>query len=137
MIRERFWETCRLDSLTEKEWEMLCDGCARCCLLREQDDETGAVMETCEACRLLDIEACRCKDYKHRHEKVPDCVDLRTSLDRALDWLPDTCAYYRLANGRELPEWHPLLTGDPKSVHRAGISVRGWAVPEEEAVPDD
>jgi uncharacterized cysteine cluster protein YcgN (CxxCxxCC family) len=136
-LRPRFWEKVPLAAMTAAEWEALCDGCGKCCLNKLEDAETGAVAVTRIACRLLDGATCRCRDYANRKAEVPDCVVL--TADRLGDiayWLPATCAYRCLFEGRPLPDWHPLLTGDPGSVHRAGASVRGWTVPEWE-VPED
>jgi len=127
-----FWKRKTLSAMTRGEWESLCDGCGRCCLHKLRDDD-GALSFTNVACRLLDTESCRCSDYAHRQRQVPDCVRLTPQALREIDWLPPSCAYRRLAEGRDLPEWHPLITGDPESVHRAGASVAGRAVRETEA----
>jgi uncharacterized protein len=130
-----FWTTKRLDEMTHAEWESLCDRCGRCCLKKVQDGDAGRVAYTDVACRLLDRERCRCKRYADRQALVADCVTLSPANLRAIPWLPVTCAYRRLAEGRPLAWWHPLVSGDPDSVHRAGISVRGRTLPER-AVPD-
>jgi uncharacterized cysteine cluster protein YcgN (CxxCxxCC family) len=132
-VSERFWETKTLDAMTRVEWESLCDGCGKCCLHKLEDEETGELHPTNVACRLLDRRSGRCSDYKHRHAYVPECVRLTPAKLRQLDWLPSTCAYRLLADGDPLPDWHPLITGDPESVHRAGESVRGWTVSEGDA----
>jgi uncharacterized cysteine cluster protein YcgN (CxxCxxCC family) len=129
----RFWEEKSLTQMSRAEWESLCDGCGKCCIHKLEDEETGELFPTNVACRLLDRRTGRCKDYKHRHAFVPDCVRLTPDKLRQLDWLPSTCAYRLLADGDPLPEWHPLITGDPESVHAAGESVRGWTVSEDEA----
>jgi len=136
-----FWKTKRLEEMTAAEWESLCDGCGRCCLhkLRYEDkagDGAGLAF-TNVACRLLDLRTCRCTDYANRRVRVPDCVQLTPAEVRAIDWLPPSCAYRRLAEGKELAWWHPLVSGDPQTVHRAGISVRGRAVSEKRAGPLD
>jgi uncharacterized cysteine cluster protein YcgN (CxxCxxCC family) len=129
----RFWEDKPLAELDPAEWEALCDGCGKCCLHKLEDADTLELHFTNVACRLLDRDACRCSDYPSRTNHVPDCMVLSASeLDR-IDWLPATCAYRLRADGRPLPEWHPLVSGDPDSVHRAGQSVRGWCVSEEAA----
>ncbi len=125
-----FWERKTLEELSEAEWEALCDGCGRCCMVKLEDVDTGERLDTRVACRLLDIGACRCTDYPDRHAQVPDCVRLTPEAVRALDWLPDTCAYRLRAEGQPLHWWHPLVSGDSETVHRAGISVRGLAISE-------
>jgi len=122
---EPFWRTKTLDDLTPREWESLCDGCGRCCLNKLEYEETGEIEWTDLACELLDGESCRCRDYKHRHEKVPGCIALTPKSVRKLNWLPPTCGYRLVAEGRDLYWWHPLVSGDPETVHHAGISVRG------------
>lgn len=130
-----FWRTKALDDMTPSEWEQLCDGCGRCCLLKLEDEDDGEVLLTRLACGMLDIGACRCSDYANRHKLMPDCVAIDPDVVRKLAWLPRTCAYRRLADGRELAWWHPLVSGSPETVHEAGISVRGWAI-SENAVAD-
>lgn len=126
---KRFWETKGLDEMTDAEWESLCDGCARCCLIKLEDEEDGTVHHTSLVCHLLDIETCRCTHYAERHDIVRDCIEFTADLAGQLKWLPTTCAYRRLAEGLPLPSWHPLVTGDPTSVHEAGISVRDKVIP--------
>ncbi len=119
-----FWKQKRLSQMSHGEWESLCDGCARCCLHKLEDEEEGTVYYTRAACSLLDIKTCRCSDYPNRQQKMPDCLQLSVDHANYFDWLPETCAYRLLAEGEPLPEWHPLITGDPDSVVKAGISVR-------------
>ena len=128
----RFWEEKPLARMSRAEWESLCDGCGKCCVHKLEDEETGEVHATNVACRLLDRRSGLCRDYRNRKTYVPECVRLTPAKLRQLDWLPSTCAYRLLDEGRPLPEWHPLLTGDPESVHRAGQSVRGWTVSEDD-----
>tara|TARA_A100001037_G_scaffold143548_1_gene129951 strand:- start:6590 stop:7030 length:441 start_codon:yes stop_codon:yes gene_type:complete len=124
-----FWEAKSLAEMTPGEWESLCDGCARCCLIKLEDD-SGAVHHTSLSCDLLDRERCRCTRYPQRHELVEDCIRLSPDLAESLQWLPTSCAYRRVAEGRGLASWHPLVSGDLESVHDAGISVRGKTIPE-------
>lgn len=125
----RFWEHKSLARMSEAEWEALCDGCARCCMVKLEDETTGRIRYTALVCELLDIGACRCTHYPDRHRLVKDCIELSPDMARTLRWLPRSCAYRRLAEGRPLADWHPLISGDPESVHRAGISVRDNVIP--------
>jgi uncharacterized protein len=132
-LDEPFWRVKSLESMTPAEWESLCDGCGRCCLVKLEDEETGSIHYTDVGCTLLDGAACRCRNYENRQGKVPDCVRLTPEAVRTLSWLPPTCAYRLLAEGRDLYWWHPLVSGDPETVHAAGISVRARvAGPEED-----
>lgn len=133
---QRFWEQKALADLTHAEWESLCDGCGRCCLKKLQDEATGKVAYTDVACRLLDRDRCRCRRYAERHSLVPDCVALEPADARTFDWLPTTCAYRKIAAGQPLDWWHPLVSGDPETVHRAGISVRGRTLAERDVAAE-
>ena len=135
MTDKPFWQTKTLDEMSRAEWESLCDGCGRCCLHKLRDEDTGALEFTNVACRLLDLNSCRCKKYTTRKRFVPDCVSLTREALIDIDWLPPSCAYVRLANGQDLAWWHPLVSGDPDSVHIARISVAGRAVDERYAGP--
>jgi uncharacterized protein len=131
-VEKAFWETKSLAELDPKEWESLCDGCGKCCLHKLENDADGLVYYTDVACRLLDTQTCRCSNYDERSTLVEDCIQLCAASLAVLDWLPSTCAYRLLSEGKPLPAWHPLLTGNPESVHEAGISVRGRCVAESE-----
>ena len=131
-----FWNTKTLCEMMPGEWESLCDGCGRCCLHKLEDVDTGLCYYTNVACRLLDTHSCRCSNYKGRLLTVADCMDLSKSRTRQFDWLPASCAYRRLANGQPLSWWHPLVSGDPETVHSAGISVRGRTVDEQQVSQD-
>ena len=111
--------------MSNAEWESLCDGCARCCLEKLEDEDTGKIYFTHVSCKLLDAGLCACKDYANRSDQVPDCVRLTPENVRTLNWLPPSCGYKLVAEGRDLYWWHPLISGDPNTVHEAGVSVRG------------
>lgn len=130
-----FWKSKPLAAMTRAEWESLCDGCGRCCLHKLRDDETERLAFTNVACRLLDGASARCKDYGNRRTKVPDCVQLTPKRLQQIDWLPPSCAYRLLAEGKDLFWWHPLVSGRAATVHEAGVSVRGRTVPERQAGP--
>lgn len=136
-LRPKFWERFALDALTSAEWEALCDGCGRCCLLKLEDDETEHVHYTSLACRLLDGESCRCSNYPLRRQIVAGCVVLTPeNIARISHWMPETCAYRLLHEGDTLPQWHPLISNDAGSVQAAGVSVAGLTTPEYE-VPEE
>ena len=120
-----FWKTKTLEEMSSAEWESLCDGCARCCLEKLEDEDTGKIYFTHVSCKLLDSGLCACKDYANRSDQVPDCVRLTPENVRTLNWLPPSCGYKLVAEGRDLYWWHPLISGDPDTVHQANVSVRG------------
>ena len=131
-----FWKTKTLAEMSPQEWESLCDGCARCCLYKLQDEETGEIFYTDVVCRLLDTQRCRCTAYYERTVLMPTCLVLNPELVQQLKWMPKTCAYRLLAEGKNLEWWHPLVSGDPSTVHEAGISVR-WKTQAENEVDMD
>jgi uncharacterized cysteine cluster protein YcgN (CxxCxxCC family) len=137
MSEPPFWKTKTLAEMTDGEWESLCDGCGRCCLVKLEDEDTAEIFYTDIGCRLLDGQACRCRDYPNRSARVDDCVRLTAKNLSELNWLPPTCAYRLLANGGDLYWWHPLVSGDPESVHAAGVSVRARVSSDEDALPVD
>jgi uncharacterized cysteine cluster protein YcgN (CxxCxxCC family) len=132
-----FWQRKSLAEMTDSEWESLCDGCGRCCLNKLEEEGTDRTYYTNVGCRLLDGDSCRCGDYAHRLEKVDDCVQLTPESLKAITWLPPSCAYVLLAEGKDLYWWHPLVSGDPQTVHAAGVSVRGRVGASETEVPDE
>jgi uncharacterized cysteine cluster protein YcgN (CxxCxxCC family) len=131
-----FWKTKTLEEMSNAEWESLCDGCARCCLEKLEEEDSGEIYFTHVSCALLDSGLCACKDYENRSAKVSDCVRLTPANVRTLNWLPPSCAYRLIAEGRDLYWWHPLISGDPNTVHEAGVSVRGRVVGTEDEIPD-
>ena len=131
-----FWRK-PLEALTQAEWESLCDGCGRCCLVKLEDEDTGDTYYTDVACRLLDAGTCRCSDYPARQSKVPDCVKLTPEAVRTIPWLPPTCAYRLRREGRDLPWWHPLVSGRPETVAEAGVSVAGRIALHEDDLPPE
>ena len=130
-----FWATTPLDQMTDQQWESLCDGCGRCCLHKLRDEDTDEVSHTNVSCRLLDTTTCRYTSYERRQEKIPDCVTLTPQALPDIDWLPPSCAYRRVAEGRGLDWWHPLVSGSAETVHEAGVSVRDRAINERRAGP--
>lgn len=132
---DKFWETTPLTAMTRSQWEALCDGCGKCCLEKLEDEDTGRIHYTNVACKLLDLDTCRCGDYPNRARVVPSCITLTPAVLEKPKWLPTTCAYRRLAEKRPLPGWHPLLTGDLRTVEEAGESVYGRVIGEDAAGP--
>ncbi len=132
-----FWRSKSLEEMTEAEWESLCDGCGRCCLVKLEDEDTGRILATDIGCRLFDAGTCRCRDYENRSQAVPDCVTLTPDAVLTLSWLPPTCAYRLIGEGKDLPWWHPLVSGDPQTVVEAGVSVRGKVHANEDEVGED
>ena len=137
-IKEGFWRTKTLEEMSRDEWESLCDGCGRCCLLKLEDGDTGEIAYTDIHCRLFDPDTCRCGNYALRKQLVKCCVILTPeTIEDDKEWMPSTCAYRLLAEGKDLPSWHPLVSGRAESVVEAGISVQGITTPEYEVDEDD
>jgi uncharacterized cysteine cluster protein YcgN (CxxCxxCC family) len=137
-LRPRYWERVPMERMTEAEWEALCDGCGKCCLNKLEDPDTAEIAFTRVACRLLDDSTCRCSQYEIRRQFVPECVVLTPkTISKVAYWLPTTCAYKLVHEGRPLYDWHPLISGTPETVHAAGESVQGWTIPEYEVDEDD
>ncbi|HMQ58259.1 MAG TPA: YcgN family cysteine cluster protein [Rhizobiaceae bacterium] len=136
-MSDRFWETKSLAEMTPAEWEALCDGCGKCCLIKLEDEDAGAIAWTSAACRLFDAHLCRCTRYAERHQQVPDCIALTPENVLTIPWLPQTCAYKLVAEGRPLPDWHHLVSGDRDSLHAAKASMRGRITLMEQDVEDD
>jgi len=132
-----FWRVKTLEQMTRDEWESLCDGCARCCLVKLEDVDSGEIHFTDIGCKLLDAKTCRCRDYRRRQSRVPDCVKLTPETVRSLGWLPVSCAYRRLAEGRDLAWWHPLVSGTPETVRQAGVSAAGRVSASEDDLPTE
>ena len=132
-----FWRRKTLEELTPEEWEALCDHCGRCCLVKLEDEDTGEIHFTSAVCALYDLECGGCTAYERRAERMPDCVPLTPEKVRTLPWLPSTCAYRLLVEGKDLPDWHPLVSGDPSSVRRAGVSILGRVCSERDVEVDD
>ncbi|MEP1535213.1 MAG: YcgN family cysteine cluster protein [Paracoccaceae bacterium] len=134
----KFWERKRLEQLNEAEWEALCDGCGKCCLNKLEDEDSGEVALTRVACRLLDDSSCQCAHYETRKQFVPDCIQLSaTTISQHMYWLPSTCAYRLLYEGRPLYDWHPLISGTIDTVHAAGVSVKDKTVSEFDIADDE
>ena len=136
-IQNAFWKTKSLDEMSREEWESLCDGCAQCCLIKLEDSDSGVIYETDVACKLLDMKTCRCTRYAQRSRLVPNCITLHPGNLAELPWMPPTCAYRLLHEGKELPDWHPLVSGDPNSVAEAGAWIARDAVSELEVDEED
>ena len=137
-LRHRYWETVPMKKMTQAEWEALCDRCGKCCLNKLEDEESGRVALTRVACKLLNDETCLCSNYENRHAFVPECIVMKPkNIDKHAYWMPKTCAYRLLWGGKPLFDWHPLISGDPDTVHEAGVSIRGRTVAENTISDDD
>jgi uncharacterized protein len=132
-----FWDEKTLAEMTPEEWESLCDGCGRCCLVKLEDEDSGAIITSDVHCKLLDGDTCRCTNYPQRQKHVPDCIKLTPENVLELGWIPNTCAYRRLAEGRGLAWWHPLVSGDPETVVTVGVSVKGRTFSERDVKPGE
>jgi len=137
MSGDPFWRAKPMTELSAEQWESLCDGCGKCCTIKLQDEDTEEILFTDVVCHLLDAHSCRCSRYKDRSRLVPDCVKVTPDNIATLAFMPSTCAYRLVAEGRDLPDWHPLVSGKRDSVHRAGMSVRYRVISEEEIEEED
>ena len=137
MASQPWWQTKSLDQMDDAQWEALCDGCAKCCLVKLEDADTEEIYYTNVSCQLLDTESCRCSDYAGRHKVVDDCMKLDRSNVNKLEWLPQSCSYRLVAAGEALPEWHHLITGDREAMHNYGASLRGKVTSELNVHDDD
>ena len=132
-----FWESKQLADITDEEWESLCDGCGKCCLFKFQDEDTDEMFFTHVACKLFDASTCRCSSYDTRFKSVPECADIRKFTAKEFHWLPERCTYRLLFEGKKLKPWHPLISGDPNSVHSADISMQNRVINEVDADLDN
>ena len=136
-VEPLFWQRKSLAQMNRKEWELLCDGCGKCCLVKLEDEDDGEVYYTDVACNQLDLHSCQCKDYDNRKTLVPECLCLGPQDVKEFHWLPASCSYRLLYEGKQLPPWHPLLSADTEAIHRAGASVRGKVVSESMVAPQE
>lgn len=127
-----FWETKKLSEMTTQEWESVCDGCGKCCLNKLEDEDSGELFFTSVVCNLIDLDSCRCTRYSERTTLVPECIDLKQHDFKEYNWLPSTCAYRLLVDGKSLPSWHPLISGTQDTVKDAGVSISSYAMKESE-----
>jgi uncharacterized cysteine cluster protein YcgN (CxxCxxCC family) len=134
---DKFWQTKTLKEMDSKEWEALCDGCAKCCLVKLEEHDSGEIFHTNVTCELLDIKTCKCSNYEGRHSVVNDCINLDQDNIQTLGWLPKSCSYRLIADGKGLPDWHYLVSGSSQTVHSYGASLQGWVVSELDVSDDD
>ncbi|MDN5249502.1 MAG: YcgN family cysteine cluster protein [Alphaproteobacteria bacterium] len=132
-----FWKNKKLEDMSESEWEQLCDGCGQCCMHKLEDEDTGKIFLTTISCKLLDSESCKCKNYLQRHKFVNDCIKLNYTLLEQISWLPKTCAYLKIFRGEDLEWWHPLLSGDCRTVHEAKISAKDRITATEDSIDSE
>ncbi len=135
-MKKSFWKEKKLEQMTPHEWELLCDGCGRCCLEKLEDEDTGEVFYTSVSCCFLDTWTCKCICYDERYKKTQDCLEMTPEEIGTLEWLPRTCAYRLIHEGKDLYNWHPLISGDPETVHDAGISVRHKVISAKHVSPE-
>jgi hypothetical protein len=128
-----FWQTVQLNKITDDQWESLCDGCGKCCLYKLEDEDTGKVHYTKVACSLLDTQTIGCKKYAERKRFVPDCISLTPKKLKAINWLPNTCAYLLISQGKDLPSWHYLVSGSHDTIHNEGASIKDKIISEQQA----
>lgn len=136
-MSKQFWKEKKLEEMSKDEWESLCDGCGLCCLIRLEDEDTGEIVQSNIACKYLNLDTCKCTDYKNRKKNVPDCWVITPENIDKIYWMPDTCAYKLVYQGQDLYDWHPLKSGDKNSTHKEGISYIGEMVSEDETDIDD
>ena len=129
-IEKPFWRVKKMKDMNKQEWESLCDNCGKCCCIRLEDEETGDIYITDVACKLFDAETCKCTSYASRSEKVSDCVKLTKDNIDKLQWMPRTCAYRLISEGKELPYYHHLVSGSSSTIHDEGMSVKNEVVSE-------
>lgn len=135
---EPFWQRKTLEEMDQGEWESLCDGCGLCCLQKlEDEDDADAIYYTRVACKLLDLQTCQCSNYAERARHVPDCIQLTPGDAAKFSWLPPTCGYRCISEGKDLPPWHHLICGDPDAVHAAGISQASRMLAENAVAEED
>ena len=127
-----FWKTKKLSEMTTEEWESICDSCGKCCLNKLEDEDTGEIYFTSVVCNLIDLDTCRCTRYSERCTLVPECIDLKQHDFSEYNWLPSTCAYRLLVDGKDLPDWHPLISGNKNSAQEAGVAISSYAMKESE-----
>ncbi|MBT7609249.1 MAG: YcgN family cysteine cluster protein [Bacteriovoracaceae bacterium] len=137
LTMDKYWERKSLEEMNSEEWERLCDGCAKCCLHKLEDEDTGELYYAAVACKLLNLKSCQCSNYSNRFQTVPDCLKIRLDNPVVFTMLPESCAYRRIYEGKSLEPWHPLISKTDQSVHAHGISILGKAFSEDEIIPEE